>query len=309
VSVAFAHWSASWPVLIGYALVAAWHLAGLRALLAAPTVAGTAVPARAATPVAGTGGGAVTEAELRREALFFHLGLLLVLLALVSPLGYWSTVYIWVRALQALLVAVVGPGLIVLGAPWLAFGQLWPRRPHATASHTARVPFWVARPAVAVALFNVVFVCWQLPALYDPSRASAALALLEHVSYVAAGVLLWLQLISSRPISAPATPLRRVGLLVATVGVSTVVGMVLVFGSGVLYPVYANSAHRIMTVLDDQQLSGAVLWMGMLVPMITAGVSLLMQWLNDEESADLSAGLDRLLTGRRGGWPSRPVIR
>jgi len=47
----------------------------------------------------------------------------------------------------------------------------------------------------------------------------------------------------------------------------------------------------------------------MLPPMITAGVSLLMQWLNNEESADLSAGLDRLLTQRRGGWPSRPVIR
>jgi len=42
---------------------------------------------------------------------------------------------------------------------------------------------------------------------------------------------------------------------------------------------------------------------------ITAGVALLMQWLDNEESADLSAGLDRLLAQRRGGWPSRPVIR
>ena len=290
-SVAFAHWSASWPVLIGYALVAGWHLAGLRLLMAR------------ASDEAATGN------ELRREAVLFHLGLVLVVLALVSPLGYWSTVYIWVRALQTLLVAVVGPGLIVLGAPWLALRQLRPRGEQATARQATRVPFFVSRPVAAVVAFNVVFVCWQLPALYDPSRVNAALALAEHVSYVAAGVLLWLQLISSRPISASAPPLRRMGLLVATVGVSTVVGMVLVFGSGVLYPVYANSAHHIMTVLDDQQLSGAVLWMGMLPPMITAGVSLLMQWLNNEESADLSAGLDRLLTQRRGGWPSRPVIR
>ena len=40
--------------------------------------------------------------------------------------------------------------------------------------------------------------------------------------------------------------------------------MVLVFGYGVLYPGYANPAHHVMTVLDDQQLAGAVLWMGML---------------------------------------------
>ena len=62
-------------------------------------------------------------------------------------------------------------------------------------------------------------------------------------------------------------------------------------------------------MLDDQQLSGAVLWMGMLPPLIIAGVALMMQWLSDEESAELSAGLDRLLTPRRHGWPSRPVIR
>ena len=132
---------------------------------------------------------------------------------------------------------------------------------------------------------------------------------LEHASFVAAGLVLWLQLVSSRPIIAPAPPLRRLALLVGTVGVSTVLGMVLVFGSGVLYPAYANSAHHVMTVLDDQQLSGAVLWMGMLPPLIIAGVALLMQWLGNEESADLSAGLDRLLTPRRGGWPSRSVIR
>ncbi|MGH3303252.1 MAG: hypothetical protein ACRDOK_16540 [Streptosporangiaceae bacterium] len=37
-----------------------------------------------------------------------------------------------------------------------------------------------------------------------------------------------------------------------------------------------------------------VLWMGMLPPLITAAVALLSQWLNDEESAELSAGLIRL---------------
>jgi cytochrome c oxidase assembly factor CtaG len=300
VHVVFAHWSASWPVLIGYAVVAVSHLAGLRRLLVRVAAAGPAD---------------LRPAELRREAVLFQFGLLLVALALVSPLGYWSTVYIWVRALQQLLVAVIGPGLIVLGAPWLPWRQLLASgrfrlgRDEPAASRPARVPFWVSRPVAAVIAFNVVFVCWQLPALYDPSRADSALALAEHASYVAAGVLLWLQLISSRPVSPLSPPLRRLGLLIATVGVSTVLGMVLVFGSGVLYPAYANSAHHVMTVLDDQQLSGAVLWMGMLPALVVAGVALLMQWLGNEESADLSAGLDRLLTPRRGGWPSRPVIK
>ena len=293
----FAHWSASWPVLIGYVVVAGWHLTGLSRLVRRR--------ADGATPVGGPG-----LAGLRREAALFHLGLLLVLLALVSPVGYWSDVYIWVRAMQTLLVAVVGPGLMVLGAPWLAFRQLWrPGGGEVGADRVARVSFWVSHPRVVVILFNVIFVCWQLPYLYDLAKANSGVALADHASLVAAGVLLWLQLISSCPVTAPGSPLRRVVLIVGTVGVSTVLGMVLVFGNGVLYPAYANSAHHFMTVLDDQQLSGAVLWMGMLPPLITAAVALLSQWLNDEESAELSAGLNRLTAARRGGWPSRPVIR
>jgi putative membrane protein len=293
----FAHWSASWPVLIGYALVAPWHLVGLLRLRAAR------VGSRAAAD-------GVRWAELRREGVLFQLGLLLVLLALVSPIGYWSDVYIWVRAVQALLVAVVGPGLMVLGAPWLAFRQLWrPGGSEPTADRVTGVPIWVSFPVAAVVLFNVVFVAWQVPYLYDLAKANSAVALAEHASFVATGLLLWLQLISSRPITAPRSPLQRVAFVIATVGVSTVLGMVLVFGSSVFYPVYANSAHHVMTVLDDQQLSGAVLWMGMLPPLITAAVALLSQWLDHEETAELSAGLGRLTGARRGGWPSRPVIR
>ena len=83
----------------------------------------------------------------------FQLGLAVIALALMSPIGYLSDVYIWVRALQELLVAVVGPGLIVLGAPWAAF-RLAPRR----------LAWLLARPVLAVVAANVVWLGWQLPA-------------------------------------------------------------------------------------------------------------------------------------------------
>jgi putative copper resistance protein D len=208
-----------------------------------------------------------------------------------------------------LLVAVVGPGLIVLGAPWTAL-RLAVARGGAPAGTSPRRQSWLmSRPLLAVVAANVVWIGWQLPVLFDAARANSALALAEHASYLAAGLLFWLQLISSRPLRQRVPPLRRVTLLLGSVAAFTVLGMVLVFGSGVLYAGYANPAHRIMTVLADQQLSGAVLWMGFLPPAMVAAVALMMEWLRDEESADLSAGLDRLLTPRRNGWPSRPVIR
>jgi len=293
VEVAFGHWSASWPALIAYVLAAGWHLAGLRRLLAVNSTG----PNRAGTP-----GGR----QLRREAALCQLGLLLVLLALVSPVGYFASLYIWVRALQMLLVGVAGPGLIVLGAPWTAL-RLALGKPAPASDH--HQPWLMSRPVLAVVAANVLWIGWQIPVLFDAARADSAAALAEHVSYLAAGLLFWLQMISSRPYSQQVTPLRRVALLVGTVAAFTVLGMVLVFGSNVFYFGFPASAHHVMSVLSDQQLAGAVLWMGILPPMMVVAVALMMEWLRDEESADLSAGLDRLLTPRRNGWPSRPVIR
>ncbi len=292
----FEHWSASWPVLAGYAVLAAWHLAGLWRLRGA--AAGGQEEARAGAPA---------RRELRREAIVCQLGLLVVLIALVSPVGYLSGLYIWVRMLQELLVAVVGPGLIVVGAPWNALRAALSRRPLPAGS---ALPRWLtARPVLLAIAANAIWLGWQLPALFDRAQSAAGLALFEHVSYLAAGLVFWLVVISSRPYQQRTPPLRRVGVVIGSVAASTVFGMMLVFGSGVLYPAYANSAHHVMSVLDDQQLAGAVWWMGILPPMIIAAVALMMEWLRDEESAELSAGLDRLLTPRRHGWPSRPVIR
>jgi putative membrane protein len=296
VEVAFSHWSASWPALIAYVLAAGWHLAGLPRLLAASSARAN----RAGTPA---------RRELLREAALCQLGFLLVLLALVSPVGYFAGVYIWVRALQMLLVAVVGPGLIVLGAPWTALRLAIARRGAAASVSQDRQSWLMSRPVLAAVAANVIWIGWQLPVLYDAARANDALGLAQHASYLAAGLLFWLQLISSRPLRQRVPPLRRVALLVGSVAAFTVLGMVLVFGSGVLYFGFPASAHHVMSVLSDQQLSGAVLWMGYLPTAMVAAVALMMEWLRDEESADLSAGLDRLLTPRRNGWPSRPVIR
>jgi putative membrane protein len=295
-SVVLSHWSAIWVALGAYLVVAGAHLAG--------TLRGGAQAGRRATT---------------REAVLFQFGLLVALLALVSPVRYWSGIYIWVRAVQDLLLAVVAPGLIVLGAPWSALARCVGRpdvgqrdvgqRGLGDAARS-RPPWWLRWPVTTVVAFNVIWLAWHVPALFDRVPVSAAAAAVEYLLYLGAGILFWLQVIGSRPWTPVAVPLRRVALVIATVAADTVLGMVLVFGSGVLYRVYGNAAHHVMTVVDDQQLAGAVLWMGMLPPMIAAAVAVLMRWLNDEESRALSAGIDRLLTPRSSAaWPSRPRFR
>jgi putative membrane protein len=237
-----------------------------------------------------------------------------VLLALVSPIGYWSTRYVWVRSIQDLLLANVAAALIVLGAPWLALRRGLRSAPPAqtttvSSSAGARLtdPGWARGPVLAVIAFNVVWVGWHVPVLYDAALRHPAVYAAEVVCYLGLGVVLWLQFVGSRPLSPVLTPLRRVVLVAGTITVGTLLGMVLVFGYGLDYPAYLGVAgQHVQSVVYDEQTGGAVLWVLMLPAYVTLGIALLVRWLNDEEAGALTAGFDRLLKPPKSAWPSRP---
>jgi putative membrane protein len=304
-TVVAAHWPASPLAVAAYVVVAAAHLLGLRA------------------DGLGRRRGAV------REAVLFQLGLLLALAALISPLAYWSHRLVWVRSLQDLLLAVAAPGLIVLGAPWLALrraalGVPWlalrraawwraatrhggargPGRPAG-----AGTPGRAARPVAVAVAFNAAWCAWHLPALYDAAAVHPAVLALEAASYLGLGVLFWRELIGSWPHRARLSPLGRLALLVPTVAVGSVLGMVGVFSSGVLYPAYLGGAHHTFSLVADQQVGGAVLWLLILPAYSVTAVALTLAWLNEEEPRAMTAGLDRLLKPARPAWPSRPGLR
>src|SRR5258708_329321 len=93
-SYVLAHWSLAWAVLAIWVVVVAVHLVGLGRIWRED----------------------LARRELAWRAAAFHGGLLAVLLALVSPLAYWSLTFIWVRSIQDLLLAAVAPALIAAGA-------------------------------------------------------------------------------------------------------------------------------------------------------------------------------------------------
>jgi putative membrane protein len=290
------HWSASLLVVAAAVAAAAAHLLGLRGLAA------DAKRRRERLPDA-----------LVREAAVFYGGLLAVLLALVSPVAYWAQRFIWVRSVQDLLLAIVAPALIVLGAPWLVLrrgARHQPREPETAAAGPEQALGWLRLPIVVTVAFNLAWCGWHLPVLFDAAHTHQLVFACEVITYLGLGVLFWLQLIGSRPSVPRLAPLRRAALLVATAGIGAVLAMVLVFGSAVLYPGYLSSRHHALSVVADQQVGGAVLWVLPLVPYFVATVALLVRWLKDEESADLATDLDRLLKpATRSAWPSRPGLR
>ena len=156
------------------------------------------------------------------------------------------------------------------------------------------------------ALFVVVWCGWYIPALYDAGVHHPVVLAAQAVTTLAAGVALWLQLIGSRPFSPQFGPLYRVFLLTAIVLCGTILGMVLSFGSNVIYPAYLGvGSHHLLSLVDDQQAGGSELWVLVLVPYLIAGIALLVRWLNDEESEALTSGLDRILRTSKSTWPTR----
>jgi putative membrane protein len=326
------HWSANAAVLALCLVIVAVHLAGVRGMVA---------DARR--------GSAVAPGGLVREAIAFDAAVVVLLLALVSPLAYWSRDFIWVRSLQDLLLVVVAPPLIVLGAPWQPLRRgLSPRsggqapaagvraagpgaaEPGVAGSDAAgsgageygaaapgarRVPErpavgWLTWPVAVTVVFSVVWCGWHVPVLYDAAPRYPVVMAAEVLSYLAVSVLFWLQLIGSRPLTPRFPPLQRVMLIAATVVTSTILGMVLGFGANVIYPAYrAAGHHHLLTVVADQQVGGAILWVLILPSYIIAGVALLTRWLNDEESAALALGFDRLLRPPKSAWPTRTGLR
>jgi Cytochrome c oxidase caa3 assembly factor (Caa3_CtaG) len=228
------HWSANVAALAVYAVAAAAHLLGMR---------GEA-----------TGSGPPRQPRRLARAAAYQAGLLLALLAVVSPMGYWSYRFIWARNLQDVILAIVAP------AP------------------------------------------------FDAALHGSAVYALEVASFVAVGTLLWLHLVDSPPLRPQLSPLRRVGLLLGVAASGTVLGPIRVYSSGLAYPAYLGFRHHVLSVISDQQVGGAVLWVIPLVPFSIVAVALVVGWLSEDESEATAADFDRLLR-HKSAWPSRPGLR
>jgi putative membrane protein len=286
------HWSANVAALAVYAVAAAAHLLGVR---------GEA-----------TGSGPPRQPHRLARAVAYQAGLLVALLAVVSPMGYWSYRFIWARNLQDVALAIVAPALIVLGAPWRRLLR-WDRRTAGDADDDAaarrnRPAGWRAWPIAVAVAFCAIWWAWHLPALFDAALHSSVVYALEVASYVAAGTLLWLQLVDSPPLRPQLSPLRRVGLLLGVAASGTVLGLIRVYSSGLAYPAYLGFRHHVLNVISDQQVGGAVLWVIPLVPFSIVAVALAVGWLSEDESEATAADFDRLLR-HKSAWPSRPGLR
>ena len=287
------HWSFD-PFLILALVVAGWHEAGLWRL------------ARRSRPE--------RTRERRLRSLWFYAGLVVLLLAVESPIDYWADDYFIAHMIQHLLLMFAAPSLIVAGAPWQPLLDALPGRSGQRVTRGVLAGGWsrplralgglLLRPWVSVGLFNAAMIVWHLPGPFDLAEENSAVHIwLMHGSFFAAGVLFWLQFIPSPPFRQRMPLLSQALALLATNVIMIGIAMTLsIFATGSVYPAYDHIPGITLPAYADQQIGAAILWICGDFWAVPSMIVIVRRMIAAEGS--MGAAVDRILNrgAARAGW-------
>src|SRR5215469_6590044 len=132
------------------------------------------------------------------RAFSFLLGLLLIWVALASPIAALDHELLTVHMLQHLLLMTLAPPLIWLGAPGGPLSHALPRRlverlivPLRQSRAGTALGNLLGRPRFAWLAGCAALVGWHIPSIFLVGMLSAPWHLLEHLSFLATGLLFW----------------------------------------------------------------------------------------------------------------------
>ena len=236
-------------------------------------------------------------AAQRWRDISFYAALLVLVLALSSPLDALSEQLFWAHMLQHVLVMLLAAPLIVLARPWI---RLWRSLPLSTRRWLARglsqgrrtAPLRSAcallgRPDTSFVVFSVVLLGWHLPRMFNATLTSSALHGLEHSLFFASAVLFFKQVIPSPPLHLSLAPALRVLYAIGAMIVSWALAVVLALAPHALYAHYAHEATRPggISALADQQLAAGIMWVPGSITFLIVVFVYVHRWLAPSEPA------------------------
>lgn len=235
-------------------------------------------------------------------------GLLVLLIALQSPIATYDTTLFSVHMVQHLLMAMVAAPLLAMGAPiTLLLRVSAPRvRQRVVLPILHSLPLRIISfPVVTWVLFAGVMWASHFSPLYNLALDSAGWHFAEHVLYMAAAMLFWWPVVGADPSPWRLPHAARIGYLFLGMPQSSFLGLAIISAPHVLYEHYATLERSWgPTPLADQQLAGAIMWVGGDAVFLAAMIAAVWIWLraDEAESRRVDARLDREReqTGRSG---------
>jgi cytochrome c oxidase assembly factor CtaG len=190
---------------------------------------------------------------------------------------------------QHVLLAAVVPPLLVGAATSTAFVWAVPSRWRRDAWRLMPLRAWrvATLPLVATVAHFAAIWTWHLRGLYELALRNEGVHVLEHLSFVGTGVLIWSAILY------PRRPRRigyaiGLGMLFATAMQTGVLGALITLSRQVWYPAQAAGAAAWgMTALEDQTVAGLIMWVvGGLIYVVAMSV-LFIKWLEPRRAARL----------------------
>jgi cytochrome c oxidase assembly factor CtaG/polyferredoxin len=207
--------------------------------------------------------------------LAFIAGLVVIFLALASPLDAFDSLFLSAHMTQHLLLMMIAPPLLLLGRPFLPLLRGLPKAlvkeglgPFLAWPVLKAFGSFLTAPPVAWLIFAVTTVLWHIPFFYELALSSSTWHGVQHACFFWSGILFWWPILDehSRTPSWVFIPY----LLLADM-VNTGLSAYFVFSGKLLYPTYDLVRATNLKALDDQILAGLIMWVpGSIVYLVPA---------------------------------------
>jgi putative membrane protein len=239
-------------------------------------------------------------------------GLMIVGLALLSPIDRFASVLFTLHMVQHLLLMMVAAPLLLLADPVPAFLWVLPRRTRHRIGRLLSRDAAVRRGLWALTWMPVawlVFVgnlwAWHYPAAYQAALQHEFIHDVEHLAFFGTALLFWWPVINPAPRVHgrlhPGHPTLHILYLTTAAAQSVALGALIALPERVLYPFY-TAAPRLwgLSPLNDQALGGGIMWVSAhmyLLPILLVVARL----LKEEERVELGVGLSHAPRAHQGG--------
>jgi putative membrane protein len=189
----------------------------------------------------------------RWRRISFVAGLIVLVVAFSAPVDHLSDQLLVAHMAEHLLIGDIASLLLVLGLTGPIIAPLL-RNPVIS---RLRV---LSHPVVAIVLWAVNFYVWHTPYLYQQALRHDALHALEHATFLAFGIAVWMGLLGPLPQPRWFSNSARLVYIVAMRLIGTVLANIMIFGGTVFYPYYRpGDAHWHISAMADQVAAGGLM--------------------------------------------------
>ena len=227
--------------------------------------------------------------------LAYWSGLLLIGLALLSPIEALSGQLFFMHMIQHLLLVMFAPPLLLLANPMPFF--LWGLPDRGRRGVGALLSRLLRRrsgtrnflrkgtgPPIAWLLFVGFLVGWHDPGAYNAALRSAIIHDIEHLSFFLSALLYWWHVIGAGPyIHKQFSRAAQIAYVIAAIPPTMITGVAIAFAGQPIYDHYL-AVPRLwgLDVVADQTIGGVIMWVPGSMMYIIAVLILTSRWLEGE---------------------------